>query len=45
MGHEKGLVEMMPHPKRCAEKALGNEDGRLILALLVEGVKRTKVGV
>jgi phosphoribosylformylglycinamidine synthase len=33
---------MMPHPERCAESMLGNEDGRLILASMVEGLKNTK---
>jgi len=39
------VLGMMPHPERCAEDMLGNEDGRLILASMVEGVKQAKVGV
>lgn len=39
------VLGMMPHPERCAEDVLGNEDGRLILASMVEGVKKAKVGV
>ncbi|MGQ0665605.1 MAG: phosphoribosylformylglycinamidine synthase subunit PurQ [Nitrospiraceae bacterium] len=38
------VLGMMPHPERCAEDMLGNEDGRLILASMVEGVKKAKVG-
>jgi phosphoribosylformylglycinamidine synthase len=39
---EGNVLGMMPHPERCAEAMLGNEDGRLILASMVEGVKKTK---
>ena len=38
------VLGMMPHPERCAEDVLGNRDGRLILASMVEGVKKAKVG-
>ncbi|MBI3355645.1 MAG: phosphoribosylformylglycinamidine synthase subunit PurQ, partial [Nitrospirae bacterium] len=38
---EGNVLGMMPHPERCAESMLGNEDGRLILASMVVG---TKVG-
>ena len=34
------VLGMMPHPERCAESLLGNEDGRLILASMVEGLKK-----
>ncbi len=51
LGHIAGIrnaqgnvLGMMPHPERCAEEALGNEDGRLILASLVEALKKAKVG-
>lgn len=37
---EGNVMGMMPHPERCAESVLGNEDGRLILASMVEGLKR-----
>ena len=33
------VLGMMPHPERCAESVLGNEDGRLILASMVEFLK------
>lgn len=36
------VLGMMPHPERCAESLLGNEDGRLILSSMVEGVQKTK---
>jgi phosphoribosylformylglycinamidine synthase len=36
------VLGMMPHPERCAESVLGNEDGRLILASMVEGLKSKK---
>jgi phosphoribosylformylglycinamidine synthase len=39
------VLGMMPHPERCAEDVLGNQDGRLILASMVEGVKKAKVGL
>ena len=34
------VLGMMPHPERCAESLLGNEDGRLILASMIEGLKK-----
>ena len=36
------VLGLMPHPERCAETVLGNEDGRLVLASLVEGLKAKK---
>ncbi|MEK9142874.1 MAG: phosphoribosylformylglycinamidine synthase subunit PurQ [Nitrospirota bacterium] len=36
------VLGMMPHPERCAEAMLGNEDGRLILTSMVEGLKKIK---
>jgi phosphoribosylformylglycinamidine synthase len=39
------VLGMMPHPERCAEAVLGNRDGRLILASMLEGAKKAKVGV
>ena len=41
-GRERNVIGMMPHPERCAEAMLGNEDGRLILASMVEGFKKAK---
>ncbi len=39
---EGNVLGMMPHPERCAESVLGNEDGRLILASMVEGLKKAR---
>jgi phosphoribosylformylglycinamidine synthase len=39
---EGNVLGMMPHPERCAESVLGNEDGRLVLASIVEGLKKVK---
>jgi len=39
---EGNVLGMMPHPERCAEPVLGNEDGRLILASMVETLKALK---
>ncbi len=33
------VLGMMPHPERCAEALLGNEDGRLILLSLLDSLK------
>ena len=41
------VLGMMPHPERGAEMLLGNEDGRLILASMIEGLRKasqTSVG-
>ena len=35
---EKNILGMMPHPERCCESILGNEDGRLIF----ESIMRSK---
>jgi phosphoribosylformylglycinamidine synthase len=40
---EGNVLGMMPHPERCAESVLGNEDGRVILASMVAGLK-TRTG-
>ena len=37
---EGNVLGMMPHPERSAEELLGNEDGRLILASMVESLKK-----
>lgn len=39
---EGNVLGMMPHPERCAEEMLGNEDGRLIFASMLEAVQQTK---
>jgi phosphoribosylformylglycinamidine synthase subunit PurQ / glutaminase len=36
------VLGMMPHPERCAEDVLGNDDGRLILMSMLDRVKETK---
>ena len=36
------VLGMMPHPERCADALLGNEDGRLILLSLLDAVKSRK---
>ena len=33
------VLGLMPHPERCAEAVLGNEDGRLILLSLLDSIK------
>lgn len=38
------VLGMMPHPERCAESLLGNEDGRVILASMVESLTRRRMG-
>ena len=34
------VLGLMPHPERCADALLGNEDGRLILLSLLDAIKR-----
>ncbi len=36
---ERNILGMMPHPERCAEAILGNEDGRLIFKSIINFVK------
>ena len=36
------VLGMMPHPERCADALLGNEDGRLLLLSLRDAVKSRK---
>jgi phosphoribosylformylglycinamidine synthase len=31
---------MMPHPERCSEQMLGNEDGRIIFQSMIESLKK-----
>jgi phosphoribosylformylglycinamidine synthase len=33
---ERNVLGMMPHPERCSEVELGNEDGRAIFASMIE---------
>ncbi len=34
------VLGMMPHPERCAEEVLGNEDGRLIFLSMIDALKK-----
>ncbi len=36
---EGNVLGMMPHPERCVEDVLGNEDGRLIFLSMLAGLK------
>lgn len=36
------VLGLMPHPERCAEALLGNEDGRLILLSVLDALKSRK---
>lgn len=38
------VLGMMPHPERCAESILSNDDGRLILASMMKKFTKTEVG-
>ncbi len=40
MNAEGNVLGMMPHPERCAEAVLGNEDGRLIFLSMLESLGR-----
>jgi phosphoribosylformylglycinamidine synthase subunit PurQ / glutaminase len=39
---EGNVLGMMPHPERCTEEMLGNEDGRLIFLSMLEALKGKK---
>ncbi len=36
------VLGMMPHPERCAEAILGNDDGRLIFLSMLDALKQAK---
>ncbi len=36
------VLGMMPHPERCAEAALGGDDGRLIFLSMLDALKKMK---
>jgi phosphoribosylformylglycinamidine synthase subunit PurQ / glutaminase len=40
---EGNVLGMMPHPERCAEDILGNEDGRLIFLSMIETLKKAQL--
>jgi phosphoribosylformylglycinamidine synthase len=33
----------MPHPERCAEDVLGNDDGRLVFLSMLDALKKAKL--
>ena len=35
---KRNVLGMMPHPERCAEKELGNSDGKAIFKSIIESV-------
>ncbi|MEW6541998.1 MAG: phosphoribosylformylglycinamidine synthase subunit PurQ [Nitrospirota bacterium] len=37
------VLGMMPHPERCAEAVLGNDDGRLIFLSMLDALKKAKL--
>jgi phosphoribosylformylglycinamidine synthase len=39
---EGNVLGMMPHPERCTEDVLGNEDGRLIFLSMLGSLKGNK---
>ncbi len=41
---EGNVLGMMPHPERCAEAMLGNEDGRMIFESMIASFERKKLG-
>ena len=40
---EGNVLGMMPHPERCAEEVLGNDDGRLIFLSMLDALKNAKL--
>jgi phosphoribosylformylglycinamidine synthase len=36
------VLGMMPHPERCSEEVLGNDDGRLIFLSMLDVLKKAK---
>jgi phosphoribosylformylglycinamidine synthase I len=36
------VLGLMPHPERCAEAALGNEDGKLIFLSMLDALEKAK---
>ncbi len=35
---QRNVLGMMPHPERCAEAILGNEDGRILFASMIDSL-------
>ena len=40
---EGNVLGLMPHPERCAEEVLGNDDGRLIFLSMLDALKQAKL--
>lgn len=40
---EGNVLGMMPHPERCAEEVLGNDNGRLIFLSMLDALKKVKL--
>ena len=40
---EGNVLGLMPHPERCAEQVLGNDDGRLIFLSMLDALKKAKL--
>jgi phosphoribosylformylglycinamidine synthase len=40
---EGNVLGMMPHPERCAEAMLGNEDGRVLFQSLIASLEGKKL--
>lgn len=39
----RNVLGMMPHPERCSETALGNEDGKKIFQSIIETIRESRV--
>ncbi len=39
------VLGLMPHPERCAEEVLGNEDGRLIFLSMIDSLNKPRVAI
>jgi phosphoribosylformylglycinamidine synthase subunit PurQ / glutaminase len=37
------VLGLMPHPERCAEDVLGNDDGRIIFLSMLDALKKAKL--
>jgi len=40
---EGNVLGLMPHPERCAEDMLGNDDGRVIFLSMLDALKKAKL--
>ena len=40
---EGNVLGLMPHPERCAEDVLGNDDGRVIFLSMIDALKKAKL--